>query len=617
MICKSFLLSALASMSIADEEAIDHEEQEPIFVEGSRIDLPSAAIESREPLATALPATTLELLETLPDVRAVSTGGAGGTSFVSIRGAEPNFAQILIDGVRVSNPSSSQGGGFDFAQLDPGLIDRVSLIPSSRSAVHGSDALSGVLSLRLRSAPRNGTTAFASITGDSEEGYSIAGRAGLGWDTGGILLAASTADTGELTEGSSLERDQALVRVSQDAGGWDVSAFGIYGETRRTGFPESSGGPDFAVNSALEFRDTRFVALGVTVAGPSGAPVRPAFRAGYYGDNVVVDSPAIFPGVFAPVPALASDTDFERLEVIGDARIRMSGRLDLVVGAAYQRELADSVGTIDFGFPLPTAFKIERDQVSVFAEAEFRPAQGLTLSLAGRQDWFEQRDEASVQGSIEYELAQTGLTLFVGYAEGFRLPSLFALAFPLTANPNLLPERSVSWEGGVSWRSGSTSLRASAFLNDYTNLIDFDPVLFTTVNRSETEISGFSISGAGRLGSALEWNGSFTLLDFESAVPLRGRPDWYGHARLAWRPTDELRIGAAATFNSDFLETSIPTGVVELDGHAAIDVFAEWQANDAINLSLALRNALDEDWQDAVGFPAPGRVLRLSAGFEF
>lgn len=617
MICKSLLLSALASTTIADEEANDLEEQEPIVVEGSRIGSPSTIIESPEPLATALPATSLELLETLPDVRAVSTGGAGGTSFVSIRGAEPNFAQILIDGVRVSNPSSSQGGGFDFAQLDPGLIDRISLIPSSRSAVHGSDALSGVLSLRLREAENDDISATASLTGDTKEGYSIAGRASFGWDTGGISLAASTADTGELTEGSSLERDQALVRVSQDLGGWSVSAFGIYGETRRTGFPESSGGPDFAANRVLEVRDTRFVTLGLAAVAPSDAAIRPAFRAGYYGDNVEVDSPAIFPGVFAPVPALTSDTDFERLEVAGDVRFRLSDQLDLVVGSGYQRELADSVGTIDFGFPLPTAFRIERDQASVFAEAEFRPVEGLTLSLAGRQDWFEQRDEASVQGSIEYEIAQTGLTLFAGYAEGFRLPSLFALAFPLTANPNLLPERSVSWEGGVTWQSGSTSVRASAFLNDYTNLIDFDPILFTTVNRSETEVSGFSISGSGPVGPSVEWNASLTVLDFQSAVPLRGRPDWYGHARLAWRPIRDLRIGAAATFNSDFLETSIPTGVVELDGHAAIDLFGEWRAHDLINLSLALRNALDQDWQDAVGFPAPGRVLRVSAGFEF
>lgn len=586
-------------------------------MEGSRISAPAPSIENSNPLPTALPINTLEVLETLPDVRAVSTGGAGGTSFVSIRGAEPNFAQILIDGVRVSNPSSSQGGGFDFAQLDPGVIETITLVSTSRSAVHGADALSGVISLRLRGIDRAGISGGGSIVADSEVGYALSGRVGLGWSDGGLLLSASRTDTGELTEGSTLERDQAMARLQHRVGDWNVSAFGIYGESERSGFPESSGGPEFAANRALELRDTRFLIVGIAATGPEDRPVRPALRLGYYDDNVIADTPAIFPGEFDPVPALTSDTDFDRIEVTGDVRIRLSDRFDLVGGAGYQRENANSTGTVDIGFPLPTEFAIQREQSSLFAEAQWRPVEGLKLSLAGRQDWFEERDEASVQGSIEYVIPTTGLTLFAGYAVGFRLPSLFALAFPLTANPDLRPEHSVSWEGGFRWERGSSALRVSAFASDYTDLIDFDPILFTTVNRSATRISGISLSGEGRIATEIEWNGSFSLLDFDSVVPLRGRPDWYGHTRIVWRPVEALRIGAAATFNSDFLETSIPTGVIELDGHVSVDLFAEWQVADATGLSLALRNALDEGWQDAVGFPAPGRVLRVSVDFAF
>ncbi|WP_298468551.1 TonB-dependent receptor [uncultured Erythrobacter sp.] len=616
MITKSFLLAALASISAGDEQADTAQDDERIVVEGSRIGALVASIESPDPLPTALPINVLEVLETLPDVRAVSTGGAGGTSFVSIRGAEPNFAQILIDGVRVSNPSSSQGGGFDFAQLDPALIESIAIIPTSRSAVHGSDALSGVVSLRLRGTDLSRVSGGGSITADSEDGYALSARLGLGWGNGSLLVSGGRVDTGDLTEASTLERDQVMARFEQGLGQWDLSAFGIYGETERNGFPESSGGPELAANRNLEMRDTSFLTLGLSILGPESAAIRPAFRAGYYDDNVAADTPAIFPGVFDPVPALTSDTDFSRLELTGDLRFRLTDRFDLVAGAGYQREDASSTGTIDIGLLLPTQFAIDRDQTSLFAEAEWRPLAGLTLSLAGRQDWFEERSEASVQGSIEYVIAD-GLTAFAGYAEGFRLPSLFALAFPLTANPDLLPERSVSWEGGLKWESGTARLRASVFANNYTDLIDFDPVLFTTVNRSETQISGFSLSGEGTLGPSVEWNGSLTVLDFDSVVPLRSRPDWYGHARIAWRPAETLRLGAAATFNSDFLETSIPTGVIELGGHVAVDLFAEWQATKALSLSLALCNALDEDWQDAVGFPAPGRVLRVSAGFAF
>jgi outer membrane receptor protein involved in Fe transport len=142
-------------------------------------------------------------------------------------------------------------------------------------------------------------------------------------------------------------------------------------------------------------------------------------------------------------------------------------------------------------------------------------------------------------------------------------------------------------------------------------------VLFTTVNRSSTTSRGASLSGDGAIGRAIEWSGSVTWIDLDSDVPLRGRPNWYGHARIAWRPVPALRLGAAMDFNSDFLETSVPTGVVRLDGHVAFDLFADWRVVAPLSVSLALRNVAGARWQDAVGFPAPGRVLRARAAVTF
>ena len=612
-----FLLALPATMLVPAHAEAAGEDRALIVVEGSRIETPTAVINSSAQPETALPPNALDLLETLPDVRAISTGGAGGTSFVSIRGAEPNFAQIMIDGVRVSNPSSSQGGGFDFAQIDPAMIEGVTIVPSSSSAVYGSDALSGVIAIRLATPTRGGITAGGGFIGDSKSDHSAAARFNFGWDNGGTLLTVSRSETGDLAGGSTLDRRQALMRVTQGAGRWDFSGFAMLGDSERSGFPESSGGPLFAANRAVERRGTRFLATGFSLRAPNEDAVRPVLRVGYYDDNVRANTPVIFPGVFSAVPALTSNTDYDRLQVAGDVRFRLTDTFDLLVGADFQRERATSTGTIDFGFQLPTFFAIERKQLSGFAEAAWRPLPDLKLVLAGRTDWLRDKAETTAQASIEYSPGNRGLTLFAGYGEGFHLPSLFALSFPLTANPNLKPERSISWEGGARWESGRTKIRASLFLNDYTNLIDFDPVLFTTVNRSATMIKGASISAEGKIGPQVEWNGSFTLLDFDSEVPLRSRPDRFGHARIAWRPIETLRIGGAATFNSDYVETSVPTGVIELDGHVAFDLFADWQASDILTLSLAMRNLGDAKWQDAVGFPAPGRVLRARIGLKF
>jgi outer membrane receptor protein involved in Fe transport len=159
-----------------------------IIVIGSRIAAPPQLIEIGDAAKALLAVDIRDLLDRMPGVRAASTAGAGGTSFVSIRGAEPNFAQVTIDGVRVSNPSNSAGGGFDFAQLDPSAIRSVAIVPGSRSAVYGADALSGVIAVELQGPPSKGTRLRGDAGTDTNEGLSGHATLGTGWSGGGLVI---------------------------------------------------------------------------------------------------------------------------------------------------------------------------------------------------------------------------------------------------------------------------------------------------------------------------------------------------------------------------------------------------------------------------------------------
>ncbi len=160
------------------------------------------------------PASLLEVLDDVAGVRAFSTGGAGGRSFVSIRGGEPNFTLVLLDGVRLNDPTNSRGGGFDFFMIDPALVERIEVTKDSVSAVHGSDALAGAINIRLRS-PTPGARSLT-IRGQAGSEGDTGFGAGLeaGWKGGGVLAAGSWYDSGGLTRGSSLERRQAVSRAS-------------------------------------------------------------------------------------------------------------------------------------------------------------------------------------------------------------------------------------------------------------------------------------------------------------------------------------------------------------------------------------------------------------------
>ena len=56
-----------------------------------------------------------ELLKEVPGVFVDQAGGRGGVSSIYLRGADPNFTLILLDGVRLNDPNNSRGGSFNLS----------------------------------------------------------------------------------------------------------------------------------------------------------------------------------------------------------------------------------------------------------------------------------------------------------------------------------------------------------------------------------------------------------------------------------------------------------------------------------------------------------------------
>jgi outer membrane cobalamin receptor len=88
-----------------------------------------------------------ELLRTVPGVFIDQQGGRGGISSIYLRGADPNFTLILLDGVKLNDPNNSRGGSFDLSTLSTDNVERIEIVKGPQSAVYGSDAIAGVVRL--------------------------------------------------------------------------------------------------------------------------------------------------------------------------------------------------------------------------------------------------------------------------------------------------------------------------------------------------------------------------------------------------------------------------------------------------------------------------------------
>lgn len=617
----SLYLSAFASAGIA-EPAFAKDREQIIVTAGRTGDaintLGGTAIEG-DTIEVLQPISTLDVLDRAPGVRAFEKGGPGGPSYLSIRGGEPNFTLVLLDGLRVNDPTNSRGGAFDFSQIDPTTLERIEIAKGAFSAVHGADALSGVVNLRFRNFEEGERLLAGRAFADTRGGLGASASAGTGWSAGSLLASASWTDSGDLSEGSDLDRWQAFGRAQQTLGPVALSAFGLHARSDRSVFPEDSGGPRLAVIREREQRETELTVLGFNALGAGAGWWQPRLSAGWVRQDDRALTPAIAPGpVISGVPALAADSRFERVELTFANAIELDENAEVVVGASWLREKGEATGSIDFGFLIPADFTIDREMIGVFAETTVRPAPWALLTAGLRFDDPSSRSgEWTGRVGARIEPLSGGPALIASWSEGYKLPSLYALAYPIIANPDLKPERSESYEIGLEQRLGGGEGRARVtwFHSRYTDLIDFDPEAFTNVNRTRVTAQGVEAELSVPLSPNLDLAANLTYLDTDQpddAAPLRSRPEWQGLAALDWRPTRRLGFYLSASYLSDFFDSSVPTGLVTLDGHTDVTAAATYRFNDMVQATLTARNILGGRYEEAVGFPAPGRVVRLS-----
>ncbi len=103
-----------------------------------------------------------EPLRLIPGVQLTQTGQVGGTTGLSIRGGNVNANKVLIDGV----PAEDIGGAVEFANLDTVGIDKIEVLREPNSALYGSDALAGVVSLTSA----RGSTVYPLLTYSGDGG---------------------------------------------------------------------------------------------------------------------------------------------------------------------------------------------------------------------------------------------------------------------------------------------------------------------------------------------------------------------------------------------------------------------------------------------------------------
>src|SRR5690348_11504697 len=174
--------SSEAAANDLDEVAgVLHPVYLPVVTVATRTETPEYQIASSVTVITAdeiaqqQARTLADVLRDVPGLNLVQSGGPGAQASVFMRGTNSNHTKVLIDGIDVSDPSSS-GANFDFSQLLTQDIERVEVLRGPQSGLYGSDAIGGVINI-ITKGGQQAPGQSANVEGGSFNTFNQAGSA--------------------------------------------------------------------------------------------------------------------------------------------------------------------------------------------------------------------------------------------------------------------------------------------------------------------------------------------------------------------------------------------------------------------------------------------------------
>ncbi len=543
----------------------------------------------------------VDLLATTPGVRFSRNGSVGGVTGVSLRGAETTQTLVLIDGVKVNDPSGI-GDGYDFGHLLTGNIRRVEVLRGSNSVVHGSQAIGGVVNV-MTGTPATGFAGNASV----DYGYSdtVNAKADISGSSG--MVSGGLGGAWFRTDG-----------ISSAVGGTERDGYENIAANGRLRF-------DFSEALSLDLRGY-YIHADLDYDSFFGAPVDSSDVSkvdqyiGYAGLNL-----SLLDGTFtnrAAVTWMRNDRDyyFARGEEAAygysgnNLRFEYQGVYSPVEAArlvfGYEHERPD----YDFfGFGDEGSYRINID--SVYGLAIVKPVTGLSMTAGVRHDDHSQFGGATTLGANANYTPNAGATNFrLSYGEGFKAPSLYQLYDRFSGNAALRPERSKSYDIGFdqSLDGERAMLSLTAFRRDTRNQINYDNATFTYGNLDRTRAKGVEATLTLRPVEALTVTGAYSYVD------ARDRSDGVNAGnRLARRAAHAVSVsadyrwafglstGATVTMVGDSYDDAANSR--RLDGYALLGLRASLPLTEQLEIYGRVDNLTDETYATAYGYGVYGR----------
>lgn len=609
----SFLSAAILAVSTAAPVMAQTLETTPVagkapdetlVVIASRTETPlrqvgsSVSVLDEQALKTLGTPSLADALRTLPSVSIVNTGGMGKASSVRIRGEEGHRTLVRVDGVDISDPTSTQPS----AQIQHVLnsnVARVELLRGPQGMMYGADA-GGVLNITTDHITQ-GSKAGVSLEAGRYDSRKTSGFIGGGGERGDFYLSAAQVDTDgfnafvdmNAAEGTPIDDDGYENTTVHARGGWNIDpelrAQLVIRDTDSTSQYDKCFGAD--PQDCVGYFDQQNLRGSITHSNAAG-------------DNTLAYSKTDVERTNYAAGEVSYDTEGSIAKWELNGNVTLSEMHSLVYGAEHREDEVN---------------ELEREQQGAYLEYQGAYDERFYLTAGLRQD-----DNENFGGHTSYRVSGAYLfpqmshgvvKLKSSVGTGFRAPSLFEIDYnrgvasrELPSPPDgyerlpLEPEESRGVDVGIEYLGNDgTHLEAVLFDQTIDHEIYFDMVNYSGYLQSEqsSESRGLELIGQWPLSDQWQLNSNYTYVDAEAedGSPRSRQPEHLANIGVRYTPTSDWTIALDWRTSRDRYE-----GDIKLEDYDVLNANVRYQVVEGIVVYVRGENILDEDYVEVPSY---------------
>ena len=564
----------------------------------------AATVITSEDIKASAKSTVFEVLRDIPGVSLSKNGGLGGRTSIYLRGTKPGHTLILVDGVEINDPISTDRSA-DVAHILVDNIERIEIIRGPQNTLYGSDAMGGVINIitkkgkgankinySLEAGSHNTFTESLGVSGQTERfNYSASI---FRKDSDGISMAKDVS-----------EKDAYENTTFSSCIGIDVS------DNSRMSFVMRYTDADYDIDDGAYEDDPNYTSKWKQFS----SKVRFEQDINDSWDHVLSCS---FMDIERSNRDLSDSVDItddlddkylaDNKKIEWQHNVSVLENLYQTAGFEYEQERATS----DYRQGSYTD-RIDRRSVAnraFYFQNQIKISDDLSTLIGMRVDNHDifNRYETYKVSSV-YSIDETNTLLKANWATGFKAPSIYQL-YSSYGNSDLSPDKSRGYDLGFERKAFNDNLNFTAryFYNNFKNMVEFDMSDWKYKNIGRAKTSGYEIESTLKLFEDITLGANYTYLrakNKDTGKRLARRPKHSANLSVDWAFIPKWNANITANYvGSRFNDTSNNN---KLKDFITMDLSVGYDIKDNLECFARIVNLFDRDYQFVRGYNTEAR----------